>query len=120
MAKENLFKYLVSRPYWNSNSHPELGEVEKEWLISHFCYVFYNRELTEEEIQKYQIIPIYQLERMVGKTFSFMEMCIKVIKVEGYFVTVQWQSEGIKSDGENYPSMNIFNWSKEWKFVISE
>ena len=29
MAKENLFKYLVSRPYWNSNSHPELGEVEK-------------------------------------------------------------------------------------------
>ena len=57
---------------------------------------------------------------MVGKTFSFMEMCIKVIKVEGYFVTVQWQSEGIKSDGENYPSMNIFNWSKEWKFVTSE
>ena len=49
-----------------------------------------------------------------------MEMCIKVIKVEGYFVTVQWQSEGIKSDGENYPSMNIFNWSKEWKFVTSE
>ena len=113
---EEIFKYLVTRPYWNSNSHPEMGEVGKEWLISHFCYVFYNRELTEEEIEKYQIIPTYLLERMVGKTYSFMgDAYAKVIKVDGFYVTVQTQSEGIKDTPANYSAMDIFKWSKEWK-----
>ena len=118
MEKTELFKYLVTRPYWNSNSHPEQGEVEKEWLISHFCYVFYDRELTEEEIQKYQIIPTYQLDRMVGKTYFVSDNAfVKIIKVDGYYVTVQVEDCGIKENETNYPSQDILKWSKEWKIV---
>lgn len=120
MAESKGFKYLVTRPYWNSNSHPEEGEVSKEWIISHFCYVYYNRELSEEEIEKYQIIPTYKLERMVGHKYTFLPFAtVKVVEVNQYNVTVVTEDDGFVDTPQSYNAMDIYHWSKDWKQIVA-
>ena len=50
---------------------------------------------------------------MVGKTYSFEDVYVKVIKVDGFFVKVQMESEGIKDSPASYHAMEVFEWSKE-------
>lgn len=113
------FEYTPTRPYWNTNSHPENGEVRHEWFSNHYAKVFYDRELTNEEIEKYQIIPTWQLKEMKGKTYDFyMDGCkIKILEIENFFVLTQGFLDGQSVGEYNQNALEIWKQSRKWNEV---
>lgn len=87
------YKYIVNRPYWNSNSHPESGELRHEFFSNHYAYVWYERELTKEEIKEYDIIPIYIIEGLIGKSFKSNGFTIELLSLDRYYCTARYTSK---------------------------
>lgn len=117
--KMKEFEYTPTRPYWNTNSHPEDGEIRHEWFNTHCAMVFYDRELSKEEIEKYQVIPTHELKKMIGKSYDFnMDGCkLKILKVENFFVLTEGFLDGKKVGEYNQNAMEVWKQSRDWNEI---
>lgn len=116
------YKYTPTRPYNNANSHPKNGEVKHEWFSNHYAVVSYSRILTDEEIEKYAIIPTFVLEQMVGKRFQteFEEIQVEIGESDHFYTQVQTFTDGKEDAVMSYENTDLYKSVKQWKLITDK